>query len=185
MAAPASSTIDNLFGYGVHPQAKTLLVVGEIDEAMVKSVMSGLAILDGNANDKITVRLCSYGGDIYSGLAIYDSLRACHSEVSILGYGAVMSMAAVILQAGDERILMPNTTVMLHIGRTSADEDSIDKVKSDIKEAERIDRRCTQILCEVMGITFKQFMARYRKDSYFDADQSVKLGLASKVVKTY
>jgi len=62
------------------------------------------------------ILLRSIGGDVYYGLAIYDVLRSTRCKVYITVYGLAMSIASVILQAGDRRMLSQHTTLMIHDG---------------------------------------------------------------------
>lgn len=66
-------------------------------------------------NDRpILVHLHTIGGSVMDGLAIYDTIIQSHKQISILGCADIQSMAGVIFQAGDIRILTPNSMFMIH-----------------------------------------------------------------------
>lgn len=62
----------------------------------------------------VTVRLNSCGGDVYTGLAIYSSLRALDADVTVRVDGIAASAASVIACAGDEVVVGPGSIYMVH-----------------------------------------------------------------------
>lgn len=76
-------------------------------------------LLSLSSEKPILVHLNSIGGDWHAGMAIYDAILTCPAPVTILGYGIVASIATVILQAADTRVLMPNTSFLIHYGYES------------------------------------------------------------------
>jgi ATP-dependent protease ClpP protease subunit len=88
-----------------------------VDNFMSEFFIKGMHILETKSQDKgITILMNNPGGEWYHGMAIYDAIKEspCHCMIKV--YGQVMSMGAVILQAADTRILMPNTCMMIHYG---------------------------------------------------------------------
>ena len=53
------------------------------------------------------------------GMAIYDTIKACPNRVTILNYTHARSMSSLIFQAGDKRVMLPNSTFMFHEGTVS------------------------------------------------------------------
>lgn len=66
--------------------------------------------------EHITVRLNSCGGDLYTGIAIHNTLRAMPARVTVRIDGIAASAASVIACAGDEVIAMPGSMLMVHAG---------------------------------------------------------------------
>lgn len=62
----------------------------------------------------VTVRLNSCGGDYYSGLAIYNVLKALPASVTVRVEGIAASAASVIACAGDEVVVCPGSVYMVH-----------------------------------------------------------------------
>ncbi len=120
--------IDKFFDYGFYPSTRTLYIgsaerAGDDDDdgtgtdfLMAERAIKALHILDAQSDKPITVILNNTGGDEYHGMAIYDAIRACRSHVTIKVMGSAMSMGSIILQAGDARILAPNSRIMIHYG---------------------------------------------------------------------
>jgi ATP-dependent Clp protease protease subunit len=64
--------------------------------------------------DRIIVHLNSPGGDVFEGLAIYNTLQNCGYHVDIIGEGMVASIASVIAMAGDTFTMTDNCMMLLH-----------------------------------------------------------------------
>jgi ATP-dependent Clp protease protease subunit len=62
----------------------------------------------------LNVFINSPGGGIYAGITIYDILKNHPAAVKTIGQGIVASIATVIFQAGDERVMIKNGTMYLH-----------------------------------------------------------------------
>ena len=100
----ARDDIDRYFSYNIHIPTKTMYLGsveydsddGETgtDHGMAEMAIKGLHILDGTRPDKpITIIMNNPGGDEYHGMAIYDAIQACQSEVHIRVFGHAMSMS--------------------------------------------------------------------------------------------
>lgn len=170
--------------FGAYFHTRTLLLSGDVDKNRLDRVLGALELLD-REGTTITVKMFSYGGSFYEGFGIYDALKSCKSRVEVIGYGAVMSMATVLLQAADEggRFLMPNSTIMMHMGDNSSGYDHPTQTRRTIDEMDRIRNRAFNIVAKRMGITLAQFNKKFLFDVYYDADTAVAKGVADAVIK--
>ena len=98
--------------------------------------------------DPIKVHMLLEGGDWYSGLSIMDAIYSAKSKVSIIAYGSASSMSGVILQAADERILMPNTYFMIHSGSISIDGSTTQAALSAIRYEEMERKKMVKIFAD-------------------------------------
>jgi len=108
-----------------------------VDYKLAERTIKNLFILDNSKAEPITIILNNPGGDTCHGFAIYDAIKGCQNYVRIYGMGHVMSMASVLMQAGDERIMSPNSKMMLHYGSLAIDggvKDVINWVEAERKE---------------------------------------------------
>mgnify|MGYP003339003796 FL=1 len=71
--------------------------------------------------EPILVHMHLPGGHWQDCLGMYDAIRASKAKVILLAYAKAESSSSFLLQAGDLRILMPNTNVMIHYGSFSLD----------------------------------------------------------------
>lgn len=77
--------------------------------------------------ERITVRINSYGGSVFEGIAIFNALRSHPAEIITQVDAIAASIASVIVQAGDNRIMLDASELMIHeatgiaIGATAVD----------------------------------------------------------------
>ena len=83
--------------------------------------IKNMKILESISHEPITIVMNTLGGNVYQGFAIYDAIKLSPCHTTIVVQGCAMSMGSIILQAGDVRVLMPNSFVMFHMGTASTD----------------------------------------------------------------
>lgn len=94
-----------------------IFIGSEIDDSIANLVIAQLLYLEAENKEKeISLYINSPGGNITSGLAIYDTMQFIHSEVTTICVGQAASMAAVLLSAGTpgKRYSLPNARVIIH-----------------------------------------------------------------------
>jgi len=94
-----------------------VFIGSEIDDNLANSVIAQMLFLDvENKNKEISLYINSPGGNITSGLAIYDTMQFIRSEISTICVGQAASMAAVLLAAGSsgKRYALPNARIIIH-----------------------------------------------------------------------
>lgn len=90
---------------------------GAIDDTVSAAIVAQLLWLESDAPDKpITMYINSPGGEVSSGLAIYDTMSYIRSPVSTVCVGAAASMAAILLIGGEagKRFALPHSSIMVH-----------------------------------------------------------------------
>ncbi|MGA1049456.1 MAG: ATP-dependent Clp protease proteolytic subunit [Minisyncoccia bacterium] len=87
--------------------------------------------------DPILVHMHLPGGDWEDCLSMYDAIKLSKAKVIILAYAKAESSSSVLLQAGDLRILMPNTNVLIHYGSFTLDGEHSKAAASSIQWNER------------------------------------------------
>jgi ATP-dependent Clp protease protease subunit len=130
----------------------------------------------------IEIHMCSYGGDPYAMLRLYDEIHACPCQIKFFGSGAIMSSATWIMAGCDERYLHPNTTIMVHDGWEYFEGKHTDTL---IYAAEG--KRLQNLLYEIYAANSrmpKDFWEDVcQRDLYLTAKEAVLLGLADKVIE--
>ena len=157
-----------------------------VDSGMAARQIKNLHILDSINNDTITIILNNPGGDVNHGLAIYDAIKACKSPVTVKVFGLAASMASIILQASNERIMAPNAVQMVHYGHMGIDQHQ-KTVYKHVDEAKRIDKWMEKMYLERIKekqplFTLSRLQRMLDHDTFLTAQASVDLGLADKVL---
>ena len=79
---------------------------------VLEEVLQNLKDLKDKAN--ITIRINSYGGDVYAGLAIYNRLKELKGNKTVVVDGIAASAASIIAMAGNTIKIPPSATLMIH-----------------------------------------------------------------------
>src|SRR5487761_120032 len=88
-----------------------------IDDMVANLVVAQLLHLESSDPDKdISLYINSPGGSIYSGLAIYDTMRFIKPDVQTICVGIAMSMGSLLLAGGakGKRMALPNSRILIH-----------------------------------------------------------------------
>lgn len=186
--------LDKFLDYGIDADNCVLYIGSQsdgegseagVDWQLAERVIKGLHYLDQKATNGITIKMNNIGGDWYHGMAIYDAIRACKNTVSIIVYGHAMSMGSIILQAADKRIMMPNSTLMIHYGSDGYAGHS----KNFEKWAEQ-GKRINEKMLDIYLTKIKKVHPRYTReklkamcdyDTFLTAEETVELGLADEI----
>src|ERR671937_824914 len=88
-----------------------------IDDQIANLVVAQLIHLEAEDPDKdVVMYINSPGGQVYSGLAIYDTMQFIKPDVQTICIGIAMSMGAVLLAGGakGKRMALPNAKILIH-----------------------------------------------------------------------
>lgn len=121
--------MESIFDYGFCLKSRTLWLMPRHSEDyadnenridihwnMARRFLQGMSLLEDESNNPITIYMSSPGGDWDEGMAIYDAIKHSKSFVTIIAVTRASSMASVILQAADYRVLFPSSGVLIHDG---------------------------------------------------------------------
>ena len=167
---------------GINIMTGTLFLEGEVNSEMATTLARQLHILS-FLGGEITIYFSSPGGDLAAGFAMYDLIKACPSSVTMIGYGEIMSAGVLILQAADKRLLMPNCSVMVHIGYGQTGMDLPENVVRQAESIKDATQRAYKLLAERIGISVKDMHDLYKFDTFVPARKAVQLGLADAVFR--
>jgi ATP-dependent Clp protease protease subunit len=155
-----------------------------IDDQIGNLVVAQLLHLESDDPEKdISVYINTPGGDVYSGLAIYDTMQFIKPDVQTICYGIAMSMGALLLTGGakGKRLALPNSRMLIHQPSAGFEGQATD---IDIHAREIIDMRgrIDQIFALHTGQPVEQVHDDMERDRFFRADQAVEYGLIDTVI---
>lgn len=90
-----------------------------INSEVANVIVAQLLLLDSQSSERdIQIYINCPGGEVYAGLAIYDTMQFINAPVSTICVGIAMSMGSVILMAGEQgkRLALPHSRIMIHQG---------------------------------------------------------------------
>ncbi len=126
------------------------------------------------------VKINSPGGSLFSGIALGNLIKAHPAHVTTVVVGLAASIASVIMLAGDEIVVEEGAQVMCHdaLGLLYGN-------AADAREfADFMDRQSDNLAdCYAAraGGTREEWRRRMQDESWFFADEAVKVGLADRV----
>jgi ATP-dependent Clp protease, protease subunit len=148
-------------------------------------IVAQMIHLESDDPDKdISLYINSPGGDVYAGMAIYDTMRYVRSEVQTICFGMAMSMGAILLAGGakGKRIALPNSKIMIHQGHTSGFEGQATDVEIRAREILALQRRMEEMLAADTGHTPERIHDDTQRDNFMDSEQPKEYGLIDRVV---
>ena len=164
---------------------RKVFIEGEIDaEAACDFIKKIMLLTAENPAKEIDVLINSPGGEINSGLAIYDVIQSSKTPIRIFCIGRAYSMAAVLFASGNHgRYMLPHSELMLHeplLGNHVRGNSSSIKSISDSLISTKI--KLNQILSKHTGKSEEEVEKASSFDHYFDPEESIKFGLCDQIV---
>ena len=156
----------------------------EINSVSANLVVAQLLHLESQDAEKdISLYINSPGGEVYSGLAILDTMNYIKPQVSTICVGMAASMAAVLLASGakGKRFCLPHSKVMIHqpSGGAQGQQTEIEIVAEEIKKTRR---ELNQILSDASGQPIEKVQADTERDNYLTAAEALDYGLIDRIV---
>lgn len=156
----------------------------EINSVSANLVVAQLLHLESQDAEKdISLYINSPGGEVYSGLAILDTMNFIKPQVSTICVGMAASMAAVLLSAGakGKRFCLPHSKVMIHqpSGGAQGQQTEIEIVAEEIKKTRR---ELNKILSDASGQPIEKVQADTERDNYLTAAEALDYGLIDRIV---
>ena len=139
-----------------------------------------------NHEKEIKFYINSPGGEVTSGLCLYDVIRKCKAPVTTICTGTAASMGAILFMAGEKRIMFQDARVMIHdpsmcFGMQNAKVGYVQDVLDDLM---KLKKRLAGILAERSGRKIEEIYKKTCVDTFFSAKEALKFGLATEIIYT-
>ena len=167
-------------------EKRMIFLSGEINEKAAEAMVKQLMFFSmSNTEMPVKLFITTDGGEINSGMVIYDAIQSSPVPVEVYCVGKAFSMGAVLLACGKKgkRYLLPHSRVMIHEplipygvgGKTS----SIQTISESLLKAKR---SMEKILAKHTGKTADEIAEATKTDHYFSAEEAVEFGLADGIM---
>ncbi len=156
-----------------------------IDDQVANLIVAQLLFLSHEDSEReIQMYINSPGGQIYAGLAIYDTMQMIPNPISTVAVGVTASFGTVLLTAGTKghRYALPNATIHLHQPLGGAQGQASD-IEIQAKEILRLKSRLNDIMSRHTGQPLDVIERDTERDFYLTAAQAVEYGLADQVLQ--
>jgi ATP-dependent Clp protease, protease subunit len=155
-----------------------------IDDQIANLVVAQLIHLESDDPDKdIAIYINSPGGQVYAGLAIYDTMQFIKPEVQTICVGIAMSMGSLLLAGGTpgKRFALPNSRILIHQPSGGFQGQASD-IEIHAREALNLRQRVDEIYAKHTGKSYEQVHDDMERDRFFKADEAVEYGLIDQVL---
>lgn len=139
-----------------------------------------LSELDGVSAPSINLHLNSPGGEVFDGLAIYNSLLQHPATVNVIVDSIAASITSVIAMAGDTITMARGSMLMIHepftqvIGNASY-------LRQQAKALDVMGRSIASAYAARAGGDIESWLAVMADETWYEADAAVESGLADKI----
>jgi ATP-dependent Clp protease protease subunit len=132
----------------------------------------------------IQMYINSPGGQVYAGMAIYDTMQMIPNPISTLAVGMTASFGTVLLTAGSkgQRYALPNATIHMHQPLGGAQGQASD-IEIQAREILRLKSRLNEILANHTGQQIEAIERDTNRDYYLDAAGAVEYGIVDQVMQ--
>jgi ATP-dependent Clp protease protease subunit len=155
-----------------------------IDDQIGNLVVAQLLHLESDDPDKdISLYINTPGGDVYSGLAIYDTMQFIKPDVQTICFGIAMSMGALLLTGGakGKRLALPNSRMLIHQPSAGFEGQATD-IEIHAREILDMRGRIDKIFALHTGQPVEQIHEDMERDRFFKSDQAVEYGLIDQIL---
>jgi ATP-dependent Clp protease protease subunit len=164
---------------------RVIFVGSAIDDDIANLIVAQLLHLEAEDPEKdIQMYVNSPGGVVYSGLAIYDTMRFIKPDVATTCCGVAMSMGSLILAGGapGKRSALPNSRILIHQPSGGFQGQASD-IQIHAREALALRERIEEIYAEHTGKPQEQVSLDLERDRFFTPQQAKDYGLIDRVIE--
>lgn len=155
-----------------------------INDQVANSIVAQLLFLEREDSEKpIRLFINSPGGQVYAGMAIYDTLQMLSAPIETFAVGMTASFGTLLLLAGSkgQRYALPHATIHMHQPLGGAQGQASD-IEIQAKEILRIKAMLNQIIMGHTKMNEEQVLRYTDRDIYFTAEQALEFGIIDSIV---
>ncbi|HEV3402659.1 MAG TPA: ATP-dependent Clp endopeptidase proteolytic subunit ClpP [Gaiellaceae bacterium] len=155
-----------------------------IDDQIANLMIAQLLHLESEDPDKdIFIYINTPGGQVYSGLAIYDTMQFIKPDVQTICVGIAMSMGALILAGGTQgkRMALPNSKILIHQVSGGFQGQGTD-IEIQARETIALKRRLEEIIASHTGKEIEEISKDMERDYYMTSEEAKAYGIIDNVI---
>ncbi len=167
-------------------KSPVIVRVNKFDEDSAKKFAEEVALAHNTGQKVIPVVIDSYGGQVYSLMAMISTIKHSDIPIATIVEGKAMSCGAILFSFGEEglRFMDPDATLMIH-DVSSMDWGKVEELKAGAKEADRLNDKVYHMMARNCGKKDDYFMKIVDKkkhaDWFLDANEAKKHNLANQL----
>ena len=156
-----------------------------INDQVANLIVAQLLHLESEDPEKdIAIYVNSPGGNVYAGLAIYDTIQFIKPDVSTICIGIAMSMGALLLAGGTKgkRYVLPNSKILIHQLSGGFEGPAAD-IEIHAREALSLRKRLDEILAKHTGQPMEKVERDTERDYIMTAEDALAYGIVDKIIE--
>ena len=155
-----------------------------VDDNVANAIIAQMLFLESDEPDQdIYLYVNSPGGQVSSGMAVYDTMQYIKPDVQTICIGQAASMGALLLAAGanGKRFSLPHARIMIHQPSGGFQGQHTD-IEIQAKEITRIREILDRIIATHSGQDPKKVRKDTERDHYMTGEEALKYGLIDKLI---
>ena len=155
-----------------------------VDDTVSNIIVAQLLFLDADDPERdIYLYINSPGGNVYAGLAIYDTMQHLRAPVATFCVGMAASMGAVLLAGGTagKRSALPNSRILVHQPSSGYQGTAAD-IEIAAKEVLGVRERLNGILSRHTGQPVEKIAEDVDRDYFMSPEEAAEYGLIDRVL---
>ncbi|HHU04645.1 MAG: ATP-dependent Clp endopeptidase proteolytic subunit ClpP [Saccharofermentanales bacterium] len=163
---------------------RIVILSNQVDHVSANLIVAQLLFLEAEDPDKdIQFYINSPGGEVSSGLMVYDTMQYIKPDVQTIAMGMAASMGAFLVGAGTKgkRFALPNAEIMIHqpSGGTQGQATDISIAAEHIL---KMRKRLNKILAEICDQPLEVIERDTERDHWMDTQEAIEYGIIDKVM---
>lgn len=170
--------------YSLLLQNRIIFLGTPINDQVANVVVAQLLFLDREDPEKdIQLYINSPGGQIYAGMAIYDTMQLIRAPISTIAVGVTASFGTLLLTAGakGKRYALPHATIHMHQPLGGA-QGQATEIEIQAREILRLREELNRIMAFHTGQSLERIAEDTERDRYMTAEQAKAYGLIDEVL---
>ncbi|MBC8509026.1 MAG: ATP-dependent Clp protease proteolytic subunit [Anaerolineales bacterium] len=171
--------------YSLLMKNRIIFVGTAINDQVANTIVAQLLVLNKeDAEAPIQMYVNSPGGQVYAGLAIYDTMQMITNPISTVAVGVTASFGTILLTAGTtgQRYALPHATIHLHQPLGGAQGQATD-IQIQAKEILRLKVRLNEIIAHHTGKSVEDIENDTDRDYWMDAAGAKEYGLVDEILE--
>jgi len=164
---------------------RIIILSDAVNSVTASLITAQLLFLEAEDPDKdIQFYINSPGGEVTSGLMIYDTMQYIKADVQTICMGMAASMGAVLLAAGTrgKRFALPNAEIMIHQPSGGVQGQATD-IRIAADHIQKMKDRLNRILADRTGQPFDRVALDTERDNWMSAQEAIEYGIIDQIME--
>ncbi len=163
--------------------SREIFLTEEVNSDTSVQLIKELMVLEKlDPTKEVTIYINSPGGEVISGMAVYDYIQMMKAPVKTVCIGTAASMGAMLFLAGDKREMLPHTRLMIHdpaFGGGNMAGKKPHELQQYVDKLKQTQDIIVDIIAQKTGKSKEEVRDTTKEDAYFNVAEAMEYGLAT------